>query len=175
MPPFKPLSKKAEVAARSVFAAAHKAVAAKSPAKAAPIELTVAKAADELYRIREERLEHDRESNRLKTEEARFRDYLIDQLPKGEASGTRGMVASAYVDEAPQYSVNDWGKFYAEVVRQYTRAKTPEARLSAFRFLNRAVSQEPMKEMWEDGGKLFPGAQRIPVKKVHLNKIAGKR
>jgi hypothetical protein len=134
---------------------------------------SLAACADALYDIREERLGFDRESAALKKNEAVLRELLIEKLSKGEESGVQGKVAFAYVDSSTAFSAKDWGLIYAAIVKEYMAAKTPGAKMAAFRYLNRAISKEPMEEVWESG-KTFPGVERIPVKKVNVSKKRGK-
>lgn len=149
----------------------------KAPAKKAAksiIPASLAACADKLYVVREARLDHDHQSTALKKDEGLLRDYLIAKMKKGETSGVQGQVAFAYIDSGTAFSVTDWGKVYAEIVRLYNKAKTPGQKLAAFRFLNKAVSKEPLEEMW-DAGDTFPGIQRINPKKVMLSKRKGRK
>jgi hypothetical protein len=202
MPPYKPLSKKEEAtlaaqgqakrgevtvtapttlrkAMQQAVPAVKKAVkaavekAAKGAAKFT-LPKTLAGVVDALYNVREERLAHDRESTVLKKDEAQLREHLIAKLSKGEESGVQGQVAFAYVDNGTAFTVKDWDKFYAAIVKEYSAAKTPGAKAAAFRYLNRAVSKEPMQEKW-DNGETFPGVERIPIKKVNVSKRRGNK
>jgi hypothetical protein len=162
--------------AKAIKAAVKKAV--ERPLKEAVSEFVLPKSlaacADALYNTREKRLAHDRDSTVLKKDEAKLREHLIAKLSKGEESGVQGQEAFAYVDSSTVYTVRDWAKVYAAIVKEYNAAKTAEAKLAAFRFLNKAISKEPMEEVWENG-KTFPGVERIPVKKVNISKRKGKR
>lgn len=134
---------------------------------------TLAGCADKLYEVREERLAKGREEDALKKTEGLLRNHLIDALPKGEASGIAGKLAFAHIEPGTAFSGKDWGKIYAQIVKEYLAAKTPEGKLAAFRYLNRALTKEPLEEIW-DNGKTFPGVERIPVKKVLVSKRKGK-
>lgn len=170
----KPAVKMTGTAIKKALAGASKAIASSGRAMKFMLPKTLAGCADALYKVREERLGFDRSSTALKKDEGTLRDYLIEKLSKGESSGVQGLEAFAYVDSSHAFNVKDWGAFYAAVVAEYNKAKTPGDKLAAFRYLNRAISKEPIEEKW-DAGVRFPGVERIPVKKVMLSKRKGKR
>jgi hypothetical protein len=149
--------------------------AKKEAPKASPYaKMKLAAVADLLYKTREARLSVDKDSKELQDQESAMKIFFIDTLPKGEANGITGQIASVSITESPQYQAKDWGLVYEAIVAEYKKAKTTEAKLAAFRYLGRSISQEPMKELYEEG-KLFPGVQRLPIKKVSVVKRAGKK
>ena len=65
------------------------------------------KIVDELYATRAQRLEVNKRVDALKATEKELREYLIDELEKGEAAGIAGKSAKAFVKTATVPKIED--------------------------------------------------------------------
>ena len=115
--------------------------------------------ADQLYELREERLRRQKLVDELAAEEAALKEYIIQTLPKSEASGVAGKVArvSVTVKDVPQ--VKDWEKFHAYVKKT-----------GSFELLQKRISKEAVDERLEAGVKL-PGLEVFKLPVVGINKL----
>lgn len=115
--------------------------------------------ADKLYELRNKRLEMQKAVDAVASEESALKNYIIDHLPKSEASGVAGRLARVTVvtKEVPQ--VKDWEAFYKYVKRH-----------SAFELMQRRLSDAAVKERWESGKKV-PGVESFNVVSVSINKL----
>lgn len=134
-----------------------------APAKAAKpkfkIPKNVAACADRLYQCKLERAAKQREADLLEEEEKALKEYLINTLPKGQASGTSGKVASAYVYTKPIPQVKDWKKFYQYVSRN-----------NAYDLLQKRLSVEAINERL-DAKKKIPGVEIFNAVTVSCTKL----
>jgi hypothetical protein len=122
-------------------------------------KLTLAGAADELYTIREQRLKLQKQVDALAAEETVLRDYLINNLPKTEATGVAGKLARATIVTKPVPQVKDWDRFYAYVKKT-----------NSFELLQKRLGEGAIKERWE-AGKDVPGVEKFNAVTVSLNKV----
>lgn len=115
--------------------------------------------ADLLYQLRQKRLEMQKEVDKIAAEEAALKEYIINTLPKSEASGVAGKLARVTVvtKEVPQ--VEDWEAFYKYV------KKTGQ-----FDLLQRRVVDAAIKERWEHGEEI-PGVKHFQAVTVSINKV----
>lgn len=145
------------------------------PAKEAPkfkAPKNVATAADRCYSLRESRLSFTRQADAIKAEEGFLREYLIENIPKGDATGVAGKLVRATVksDVVPQ--AEDWSKIYAHIVADYLDHKKRKTGQhdGAFALLNRALNAAAVKEVWTAGGTVA-GVGRFHTKSVSFNKL----
>ena len=114
---------------------------------------TVAGGADDYYLTRERRLSLQKEVDKIQETETVLKAWLIQELPKGNASGVAGKVArvSVVVKDIPR--VEDWSKLYAAIAANYAAHAKKHDGLqdTAFALLNRAVAAAEVKQLWKDG------------------------
>lgn len=115
--------------------------------------------ADMLYELRAKRLIQQKIVDALESEEKALKDYIIQSLPKSEASGVAGKLARVTVvtKEIPQ--VKDWDLFYKYV------KKTGQ-----FDLMQRRLTTDAVKERW-DAGKEIPGVEHFNAVSVSINKV----
>lgn len=115
--------------------------------------------ADRLYKLRQKRLEMQKEVDKVAAEEAALKEHIINTLPKSEASGVAGRLARVTVvtKEVPQ--VEDWDAFYKYVKQT-----------GSFDLMQRRLVEAAVKERWE-AGKEIPGVKRFQVVTVSINKV----
>jgi len=120
---------------------------------------SMAVCADKLYELRNKRLAAAKIVAEMEEEEKALKAYIIDNLPKSEASGAAGKVARVTIvsKEVPQ--VNDWEAFHAYVKKN-----------NAFELLQKRLSDTAINERWE-AGKTIPGVGKFNVTSVSLNKV----
>lgn len=127
---------------------------------------------DMLYETREERLGLDRQSNALKETEGNLREWLIETIPKSDATGIAGKLARATVVTKVLPVAEDWSKIYAFIVKEYmehVKKKTGQQD-GVFALLNKAINASTVNEMWE-AGKAIPGVGKFNSKAISLNKV----
>lgn len=115
--------------------------------------------ADLLYTTREARLKMQKDVDKLQETETALKEYFIQSLPKNDATGIAGKIASVNISTSPVPQVEDWDKFYAFVKKT-----------GAFQFLQRRVSETAVKDFW-DNKKQVPGVGRFNAVKVSCTKI----
>ena len=115
--------------------------------------------ADMLYELREERKKLQQEVDAVEEEEKALKEYIIQTLPKSQASGVAGKLARVTVITKPVPQVQDWGKFYAYVKKH-----------NAFELMQRRLSDQAVKERWE-AGKKVPGVEPFNITTVSINKL----
>ncbi len=120
---------------------------------------TIGACADLLYTTRAKRLAIQKEAEVFEELESKLKAYIIDTLPKSEASGVAGKVARVSVEVKKVPKVEDWDKFYAHI------KKTGD-----FALLGKSLGKEHVKEVL-DAGKKLPGMGTIPVVTVSLSKL----
>jgi hypothetical protein len=120
---------------------------------------TLAGAADLLYQTREKRLLLDKEVTELKSQETQLKTYLIDNLPKSEATGVAGRVARATIVTKDEPTVEDWDQFRAYVKKH-----------NAWDLLQKRVGVTAVKARWEEGEEI-PGVGHFQSVDVSLSKV----
>jgi hypothetical protein len=118
-----------------------------------------AKAGDLLYKTREKRLALQKKVDELASQESQLSNYLINTLPKSQASGISGRIANVKIITKRIARVVDWTAFYA-----YVRKNKRED------MLQRRVSDAAIMEVW-DNNKTVPGVEPFNVVKVSVTKI----
>lgn len=116
--------------------------------------------ADALYETRQKRLEIQKQVAALEEQEKRYKAWLIDNLPKSEASGVSGKLARVTIVTKQEPTVTDERKF-----RRYLyKSKRWEL---AYKL---RPSSAAVKEAWE-GGEEIPGVGAFAVVSVSMNKL----
>lgn len=120
---------------------------------------TMAECADLAYQLRERRLEIQRSTKEIEEQEKLVREYLINNLPKSQASGVSGKVANAKIERETVPTVTDKAKFLAYV------KKTGQ-----FDLITSSMNTRAVKERW-DNKKKVPGVGEFQVVKLSLTKV----
>jgi len=120
---------------------------------------TIGACADRLYQLRQKRLEMQKAVDHVEAEEKALRSYVIEVLPKSNASGVAGKIARVTVITKTIPQVNDWPAFYKHIL------KTKQ-----FELMQRRVADGAIQERWELGKKV-PGVEPFNVVTVSLNKV----
>lgn len=131
----------------------------KQPKTKFKLPKTLAECADALYRVRQERLVFAKQLETYKAMEGALREHLIDNLPKGKASGIAGKVARASIEVKPIPVVEDWAKTWAYIVRT-----------KSYDLVQRRINEDAVKQRWENKVAI-PGIGRFNDKRVSLEKI----
>lgn len=169
MPTDKPAKKTAAVKAQPAPPAPKKTKAEKP--KFVPPKKP-ANGVDQLYETREKRLGLDRESTVLKETEGNLREWLIETIPKSDATGIAGKLARATVVTKVMPVPEDWSKIYKFIVDTYmdhVKKKTGQQD-GVFALLNKALNTSTVSEMWE-AGKTVPGVGKFNAKAISLSKV----
>ena len=114
--------------------------------------------ADKMWELREKKRKAKRVVDEIEVEEKALKAYIINTLPKSEASGISGKVANVTVvsKEIPQ--VEDYSKFYKYV-----------AKTGRFDLMQKRLSVGAINEMFDDGKKI-PGLTTFNVVSISLTK-----
>lgn len=126
--------------------------------KTIPLPKSVAGAADKLYTLREARYKLQAQVTKLEAEEGVLREYLIDNLPKSEASGITGRVARAEIVKKRVPQVKSWPDFYKHILRT-----------KDFSLMQRRLNEGAVKERW-DSKKVVPGVVAFTALSVSVTK-----
>ena len=131
------------------------------PNKAAPIKLpkSLAACADLYSNIRDARLAKQKETDALEEQEKFVKDYLINNIPKSEATGVAGKIASVSIVRKKIAQVKNWDEYYKFIL------KTKD-----FSLLNRSANRKAIEERWE-AGKTVPGTEAFDTVTLSLHKI----
>lgn len=115
--------------------------------------------ADRLFELREKRLEMQKATDAVEAEEKAIKEYLIQNLPKSEASGVAGKLCRVTVITKQIPQVQDWDKFYAYIKKT-----------GSFDLLQRRLTDTAVKERWE-AGKKVPGVESFGAVTLSVNKV----
>lgn len=115
--------------------------------------------ADRLYRLRQQRLEEQKRVDALAAEEQALKTYIIDTLPKSEASGVAGKYARVTVVLKTVAQVQDWAVLYAYI-----------SRTKSWDLLQRRVADIAVKARWDDD-KNVPGVDKFTVVNLSVSKL----
>jgi hypothetical protein len=125
---------------------------------------TLAAAADELFKVRADRLALQKDVDALQARETELSEHLIGSLPKSDATGVAGKLCRVTVVSKTIVSVTDWPAYYGYIAAN--AKKNP----GIWSLLQKRVGETAVKEMWE-AGKTVPGAERMLVPKLSINKV----
>ncbi len=115
--------------------------------------------ADLVYKLRNKRLEMEKAVELVKTEETALKNYIIEVLPKSQASGVAGKFARVTVSNKDIPQVKDWVAFYKYIKKT-----------GSFDLMQRRLSGGAVKERLESGVKL-PGVEMFHIPTVSINKV----
>lgn len=132
---------------------------------------SLAACADMLYSTREKRLALAKQVDALQAQETSLREYLINNLPKSNATGVAGKLVRVSIEDKVVYSVDmEHGGW--ESVRAYI-TKHQKKNPGVWGLLNKALNQATAKEMIESGAKV-DGIKSMHVPVISMNKVAAK-
>ena len=120
---------------------------------------TMGTCADLLYELKAKRLAGQKLVDEVEAEEKALKAYIIDNLPKSEASGVAGKIARVTVVTRDEPQIEDADAFHKYIVKS-KRWDLMQNRLSA----------GAVKEMWE-AGKEVAGVKHFQVVTLSLNKV----
>ena len=120
---------------------------------------SIAALADAFGNYREARLAQEKVAASLKERETALSTYLVDNIPKSDATGVIGKVWGAVIKSKTVVQVTDWDAFWSYVFKSKRQD-----------LLQRRVGDAAIKEIWE-AGKAVPGVGRIDVPTVSLSKV----
>ena len=115
--------------------------------------------ADLLYMIKAEKAQLSAQIAVIEVREKALRDYVINTLPKSEATGISGKVANVKISTKEVPQVDDWDVLYKHVLKT-----------KSFTLLQRRLSDATVKEIWADG-KEVPGIKHFNAVVLSLTKI----
>ena len=148
---------------------------AAKPPKMPKMPKSMGACVDLYHDTREERLGVKRTMEAVQERETFVKDYIINNVSKGEDKGAVGKRFKGIVSTDVAYQVDDWDAFYAHI------KKTGE-----FDLLNRALNQAAVKERIVDqeppaslkGAALKkwrptlpPGIKAMPIVKLSVTKV----
>ena len=119
----------------------------------------LATVADKYFQARADRLAMQKQLDELKEKEAAYRDHLINELPKSDATGIAGKLCRVAVVTKPKPTVKDWFAFHKYIKRT-----------GSFELLQRRVSEQAVKERWDDGKKV-PGVETFDAVSLSVSKL----
>ena len=119
---------------------------------------TLGACADALYKVRQARLDKQKEVDELKEQETALKEHIIQNLPKSDASGIAGKLARVAVVNKDDYRVTDWALLYKYIKKH-----------DAFALLQRRLSNEAVTEVLSE--EELPGVEMIQIPTVSLNKL----
>lgn len=120
---------------------------------------SLAQCADLAYQLREARLKVSRDIAQIQEQEKLVKEYLIQNLPKSQASGVSGKVANAKIETDTVPTVTDKKKFLAYV------KKTGD-----FDLITSSMNSKAVRDRW-DNKKKVPGIGEFQVVKLSLTKV----
>lgn len=115
--------------------------------------------ADKLFELRNKRLDMQKLVDEVEAEEKAYKNHLIENLPKSEASGVAGKLARITIVTKQIPQVKDWVAFHAHVKKS-----------GNFDLLQKRLSDAAIKERWEEG-KEVPGVEHFNVVSVSINRV----
>lgn len=115
--------------------------------------------ADKLFTLKAKRLEIQKLVDAVDAEEKALKAYIIENLPKSEASGVAGKLCRVTVvtKEVPQ--VKDWDAFYKYVKKT-----------GSFDLMQKRLTDAAICERWE-AGKKVPGVEVFNAVSISMNKV----
>ena len=115
--------------------------------------------ADLLYQLKAKRLAGQKLVDEVEAEEKALKAYIINNLPKSEASGVAGNVARVTVVTRDEPQIEDADKFHAYI----TKTKRWD-------LMQNRLSPAAVKELWE-AGKTVDGVKAFQIVTLSLNKV----
>ena len=120
---------------------------------------TLGACADELYQLRERRLELQKQVDELSAAETSLRNHVIQQLADQGATSISGHAARAGITRQQVGAVKDW-----DALTGYIR------QTGDFSLLQRRLNDGALRERWE-AQEAVPGVEPFMVVKLSLTKV----
>lgn len=141
-----------------------------SPKWKAPKNL--AAGADLLWKAQQSRAEAQKAVDKIADEESDLKAWLIENLPKSDANGISGKLCRVTVVKKEVPRVENWPKFYENIVARYTAHKKRKdgQEDGAFALLQRRVGEAAVKEAWENGEGVM-GVGKFTTTSLSINKV----
>ena len=133
---------------------------------------SLAAGADLLWQLQQKRAEAQRTADAIEAQEKAVKNWLIESLPKSDASGVAGKFCRVTAVRKDVPRVEDWSKVYAGIVAEYQRhaRKKDGQQDGAFALLQRRLGDATVKEMWE-AGHAIDGVGKFTAVTLSVNKI----
>jgi hypothetical protein len=133
---------------------------------------SLALAADEFFKLREQRRAVQKEADRLQELETAMKMHLIDELPKANSSGIAGKLVRISLVKKDVPRAEDWSKVYANIVDEYQRhAKKKDGQQDgAFALLQRRLGEAAVQEAWA-AGKAIDGVGKFTITDLSVSAL----
>jgi len=115
--------------------------------------------ADRLYELKAKRLAGQKAVDEVEAEEKALKAYIIDNLPKSNASGVAGAIARVTVVTRDEPQIEDADLFHKYITKH-----------KRWDLMQNRLSPAAVKELWESG-KEVDGVKRFQVVTLSLNKV----
>ena len=120
---------------------------------------SLAQAADLLYSTRQSRLAVEKQVDELAAIETKIKEYLIAQLPKGDASGVAGSLARVSLKTKTKAQVENWEELYRHIEET-----------GSWELVQRRISETAVRDRWEQGEEV-PGVSKFHAIEVSCTKV----
>lgn len=133
---------------------------------------TPALATDLLWQVQQRKKEAQAKLDAIEAEESDLKAWLIETLPKSDASGVAGKFCRVTVVRKEVPRVADWTKLYANIVSRYqahVRRKDGQQD-GAFALLQRRLGEGAVKEAWANGEGI-EGVEKFTAVTLSINKL----
>lgn len=115
---------------------------------------------DLYYTTREARLRLEKDVESQKTKEKALQDLIVEKLKSESLTAAKGKVAGFSYEDTFAPKLEDFDSLMGWIVKKKDR----------WSLLHKRIAVTALVERW-DAGEKIPGVERIPVVKVHLNKL----
>lgn len=114
----------------------------------------------DLYaRVRDLRLELEKEISPIRKRESELREHLINNIDRSKSKGAVGKRYRAVINEKTKPSVEDWQKVY-EFIKEN----------NSFNILQRRLNDQAISELWEEGVEV-PGVGKVIIPTLSIRKL----
>jgi hypothetical protein len=111
------------------------------------------------FETRNARLAAQKVADEIEEDEKLLREYIIQNLPKSQATGVAGKLARVSVVSKDVHAVEDWDKLF-----EYVRKN------KAYDLLQRRIASTAVTARWENN-KEVPGVGHFTAVTVSLSKV----
>lgn len=122
---------------------------------------------DQYFKLRRQRLDFEKEADKIKKKESKLKDQLIESMNKQEVDSATGVLGTVSITRPEVPRANDWPAFYAWIRKN-----------NAFELLQRRVNEANVAERLEQKPQLrktgIPGIEFVKVVKFHATGKRGK-
>lgn len=118
---------------------------------------------DQLYKLREDRLELENRVKELKKDEEALRQHIFEKFGEADVDGAKGKIASAGIVRSTVAHITD-----------FETACNWIARRKAWDLLYRRIADPAYRERI-DAGIVVAGVEPFPVTKLSVTKVGGKK